>query len=723
MPDSAASMPLLTEVQPEKRRRRWQIWLIGAAVLISIVVVALTKLDTWLRRTLEEEVNQASGGYYSLRIRELHTSLWGRSLTARGVQLRSGSMTNRHLPPARADVNLVRVQGIGLLSLLGRGVVPLNKVLVENIRLEVGKMPPNSTNSSKYLYERLPLQVKGIRLNHLFIVNARGNYTPEQQPLLTLRRADLEAHDILISPAGAADSQRLGYARRVAFQLAEARVVGQEHKGRVKAMRFSTDRQLLELDSVSVRAVRQSKEPAPTARLTLSLPRVRLTGIQAPQLARQLVQADSLLLTSPDATFLAGSPTTKTKAAPLHEQLAPWLKRCVLRYVALSGGQFRLPNRAGAPTVRAVNLQATDVRIDSLGARDPARVFYARAWKVRTGPATAMVDAPFYRARYEKLQLDSSVGLAQVDGLTLTPTMGPAEFARRKRLAASRLTARLPQLRLVGLDCAALVRDGALVAKAMELHNPRLQITGDENYPQPTDLSVISPEQLRRLPFQVNLGTAKIINLNFQSSEIAKGSTMPVNFTITRLNASISPFTNIHAPGTAGPSVGRISGWLAGKCFMQGVFKFNFSDPQGRHSLVGSFGPTPFAILNPVSEPSARIRFERGQVERIQCNFQFDRRGARGTVWARYSDLKVSFIKKSRGPDKKNIFTRAESLLTNKLVVRGNNPRRPGQALEPGKVEIGRDLTHSVFWVWRMAIIEGLLSSVGVPDAFTDTME
>jgi hypothetical protein len=488
-------------------------------------------------------------------------------------------------------------------------------------------------------------------------------------------------------------------------------------------MRFSIDRQLLELDSVSVRAVGQGKEPSATARLTLSLPRVRLTGIQAPALARQFVQADSLLLTSPDATFLAGSPTQKTRSAPLHERLAPWLDRCVLQYVALSGGQFRLPDIAGAPTVRAVSLQATDLRIDSLGGRDPARIFYARAWKVRTGPATAVVDAPFYRIGYQKLQLDSRTGVAQADGVTLTPTMGPAEFARRKRRAASRLTARLHQLRLVGLNCAALARDKALVAKVLELRNLRLQVVGDENYPESTELSVVSPEQLSKLPFRVNLGTAKITNMSFQSSEIAKGSKVPVNFSINRLYASISPFTNSSEPRTAGHSVGRVSGWLAGKCFMQGVFKFNFTDPQGGHSWAGSFGPTPFATLNPVSEPGARIRFERGQVERIQCNFQFDRRGARGTVWARYSDLKVSFIKNSRGPDKKNIFTRVESLLTNKLVVRGNNPRRPGQALEPGTVEIGRDLTHSVFWVWRMAMIEGLLSSVGVPDAFTDTME
>ncbi len=58
---------------------------------------------------------------------------------------------------------------------------------------------------------------------------------------------------------------------------------------------------------------------------------------------------------------------------------------------------------------------------------------------------------------------------------------------------------------------------------------------------------------------------------------------------------------------------------------MEGVFRFDLRDPQGSHSFEGSFGATPFAILNPVSEPAAFIRFERGRVQRILCKLQFSR--------------------------------------------------------------------------------------------------
>ncbi|SMB90178.1 hypothetical protein SAMN00120144_3292 [Hymenobacter roseosalivarius DSM 11622] len=63
----------------------------------------------------------------------------------RGLRLRSDSTNgNSKLPRLRADVGLVRVEGIGLLALLRRKEVPLDTVLVRNVRLEVGKMPPSS---------------------------------------------------------------------------------------------------------------------------------------------------------------------------------------------------------------------------------------------------------------------------------------------------------------------------------------------------------------------------------------------------------------------------------------------------------------------------------------------------------------------------------------------------------------------------------------------------
>ncbi|SMB90184.1 hypothetical protein SAMN00120144_3293 [Hymenobacter roseosalivarius DSM 11622] len=301
--------------------------------------------------------------------------------------------------------------------------------------------------------------------------------------------------------------------------------------------------------------------------------------------------------------------------------------------------------------------------------------------------------------------------------------MSTSEFARRKAQSVPRMAVQLPRLRLAGLDYSALAREGALVAGLLELRDPRLQVTNNANYPQPARASTVTPEQLRQLPFRLDIALARIINFNFRSAEIVKGGSEPGIFNLTRFNASITHLTNDAAVAAARPSIGRVSGYLEDKCLVEGVFRFNLRDPQGGHSFVGSFGPVPFAILNPVSEPAAFIRFDKGRVERILCNVQFTKQGANGMVWARYSDLKVSMLKKKPGPDKKNILTRVGSLLTNALLVRDNNPRKPNQSLEPGQVKIDRDLRYSVFRVWRVAVVDGMLSSFGVPEVIADKVE
>ena len=660
LPDSPTSAPVLPETASQKKGNKWGKWLLAAAVVVSLLVGAMTLLlDPWLRRTLEQQVTKASEGYYQLRVGELRTSLWNRSVTLRNIRLRSHSSPNQRLPRLRADVGEVRVRGVVLLALLRRKIVPLDTVLVQNVRLRVGKMPPSSPNSDKPWHERLPLKLPGLHLGYLALINLGGNYAPVQSPEATLRRADLRAHDILISAAGAADSQRLGYARRLAFHLADVGVQAQQHTVSLRALRFSTDRQRLELDSVRVKPSATSAAQKTSPRLTLTLPQLRLTGLQASHLARQQLQADSLILNKPTVTFIAGKQPANSPTKQLHEQLPSWLRRCAVRVLALSGGQIELPGLSVAPTIRAITVRGQDVRLDSLSARDKARVFYARAWQLSTGPGTGVLDAPFYRARYEKLYLDTRTGAAQADGLALTSTLSAAEFARRKAQAVPRMTVRIGQLRLAGLDYAALAREGAVLAKALELHNPRLDVTSDANYPQPARPSTVTPEQLRQLPFRLDIGLARIINFNFRSAEIVRGGSVPGLFSFTRFNASITHLTNAPRPENAPQTIARVSGWIENNCLVDSAFRFNLRDPLGSHSFLGTFGAAQFAMLNPVSEPAAFIRFERGRVQRMVCQLQFSRQGAQGRVWARYSDLKIVLLNKQPGPDRKNVLTRA----------------------------------------------------------------
>ncbi|HEU4323764.1 MAG TPA: hypothetical protein VFS21_11500, partial [Roseiflexaceae bacterium] len=173
----------------------------------------------------------------------------------------------------------------------------------------------------------------------------------------------------------------------------------------------------------------------------------------------------------------------------------------------------------------------------------------------------------------------------------------------------------------------------------------------------------------------------------------------------------------------ARPAVLRATAYLQGRCRLQATAWLPLLDRRGTHRVEGTFSRAPFAILNSITEPSRFVRFERGQSEQLRVRLLVNREGVRGTMWARYSDLKVDILSnKGGGPDRQTLPTKAGSKVVNALLIRNNNPRREGEALKLGTIRSDRDLRASVFLIWLQGLNSGLLNSMGVPGKLAEEL-
>ena len=148
----------------------------------------------------------------------------------------------------------------------------------------------------------MPLQLKGLDIGYFGLLHTAASYQPAERSRRTarFRRADLSAQSLLISAAGAADSQRLGYAIgwNLRLQHAQGPVAG--HQLAVAGLTISTADQVLQLDSGRVRPLGAARAGQP--RVDLLLPHLRLTGLRAAALQHQhRFRADSLLIQQPAA--------------------------------------------------------------------------------------------------------------------------------------------------------------------------------------------------------------------------------------------------------------------------------------------------------------------------------------------------------------------------------------------------------------------------------------
>ncbi|PJJ61181.1 hypothetical protein CLV45_2619 [Hymenobacter chitinivorans DSM 11115] len=704
-------------VSAGKTKRRWPYWVGGVLLLVLLLLgVALQLLDPWLRTTLEKQVATKSQGRYRLQIGELRTSLWHRSASLRNIRLRPAvagpEWKNSKLPRLLADMPALRITGVGLGALVRGAVVPIDSVVLAGARLRVLDLPGQAA-SGPPLHEQLPKHLDGLRIGFLGLLRWQLAYGPRPQPLASVRQASFTAHDILLSAAGAADSQRVSYAAALAGQLSGAVGTVAEHRVRVSRAAYSTQGQQLTVDSLRVWSLRDIQQQGAVIRVQLLLPRLLVSGVSSPELRRRQLRLDSVVVTRPwVAAALPLQPPP-----PVHELVASVCKYLAVDHLRVSGGQLRLTAIKPRPRIQDIQLQAENLLLTAAGANEQSRIWYARSWALRTGRVQSTLSAPVYWLGIRSTELRTSTGLVQVRGVTIRPTMSPAALARYKGHQTPHITVRAPSVQIAGFDFAAFSHRHALGARAVELPRLRVLIAGDGRFPLNPNPSLVTQESLAKLPVPLNVRRMEITNGYVATSYVGPKTGESGNVTFNRIHVTLRNVTNDRRLMTsATPLVIEANGWLQNSWYAAATFRIPVFDPNGAHSGEGTFGPASITLLNPVTEPSRLVRFASGDVRRATVQLRGNRQGITGTMRAEYSNLKMTLLSQQGGADQKTLATKIGSKLLNGIVIRDENPRGLGpDKLKVGSMQSRRDLRVSVFSLWRQGLVSGLLNSIGAP--------
>jgi len=449
--------------------------MLGLLVVLGLLgLVGLQLLDPWLRRTLEKKVATQTHGQYRLQIGGLRTSLWQRAVRLRQVRLRPAAVVADSLPRVRLDAGQLHVTGVGLWALLRKGVVPIDSVVLDSARIEVLALARKPTkNARRPLHEQLPLKIKGLQIGYFGVLHTRATYLPGAATTARFRRADLSAHHLLISPAGAADSQRLGYATAWNLELQRAQARGQGHRLALEALHVATADRQLQLDSL--RVVPLGPTPAHLPRVDLALARLRLTGFDAGALQhRHRFRADSLLLQQPQLTVTppAHPATNGSKSA------RGAVPRFDLAHLAVRRGYLRVAGTALAPVSRGIEVRGTAIHLDSAAAPDARRVFFAKAWNVALGRSQATVAA--HALTLARLRLSTAAGTVDLRAVRIRP---PAPGQGQP--GGMRVDLALPRLAITGLDATSLQHERHFTAATLVVDGPRLDFTPPVQPPPP----------------------------------------------------------------------------------------------------------------------------------------------------------------------------------------------------------------------------------------------
>ncbi|WP_431213622.1 hypothetical protein ACQ86N_01525 [Puia sp. P3] len=132
-------------------------------------------------------------------------------------------------------------------------------------------------------------------------------------------------------------------------------------------------------------------------------------------------------------------------------------------------------------------------------------------------------------------------------------------------------------------------------------------------------------------------------------------------------------------------------------------------DPKGRFTIDGGIGSLDVASLNPLTEPMALTRLEKGKIDHLQFSIRGTDSTGDGRVILTYRDLKVSLLKKDKDSiryDKKGLV----SLVANLVVKNSSRPDNP----RAEEVHFQRLVNKSFFnLIWK-TLFTGVKESVGM---------
>ena len=465
-------------------------WLLGVAgLLLAITLVAQRLLDPWLRRKLEQQVSTQTHGQYRLQVGGLRTSLWQRAIRLSGLRLRPAAAVADTLPRVQLDVARLDVTGIGLLALLRKSVVPVDSVVLDSVRLAVLALPLKPTrHAGRPLHEQLPLKLKGLDIDYFGLLHTQASYQPggtTALPTAQVRRADVSAQHLLISAAGATDTQRLGYALGWTLQLQQARAQAADHQLAASALQFSTAARRLQLDSAYVQPLAGAHPGQP--RVELLLPRLRLTGLRAVTLWHQhRFRADSLLVQRPQLVAqLAGPASGSANGA---QKGVEYLRSLDLAHLAVRDGNVRVQSAAVGATLRGLEAAGTAIHFDATNTPGAGHIFFAKAWEVALGRSQATVAA--HALALGSLQFSTTKGTLNLRAVRIRP---PA--AGQGKPGGIRVDLTLLRLALAGLDARAL-QQRHFKAQSLLFDQPDLHFTPPVQPPPP--FWKLLAKQLRR---------------------------------------------------------------------------------------------------------------------------------------------------------------------------------------------------------------------------------
>ena len=296
------------------------------------------------------------------------------------------------------------------------------------------------------------------------------------------------------------------------------------------------------------------------------------------------------------------------------------------------------------------------------------------------------------------------------DSIKYYPLIDDEQFFAKSRFRQTRFRFDIPQLKMIGLDCIALLEGN--------IYNAQSDVFTDilVNMDKPYDTNSSNPqmpnEALSSMKEIVKVDSLKITNGHLKYCERSAVKAIPGVITFDKVNVSVSGIANHSAnPDTA---IIHADGLFMNSGIMKLFMAIPLTSPDFSLRYSGSLSIMDVTALNAFIEPSEHQRIKSGIIQSATYNINVNSGRASGSLRVVYKDLTIAVLNKETGSEK-GIFNRVLSFFGKVFIIRGTNMPDEKGLMKIGEIKYTRNpQDYFLQYVW-FALRGGIADVVGFP--------
>ncbi len=355
--------------------------------------------------------------------------------------------------------------------------------------------------------------------------------------------------------------------------------------------------------------------------------------------------------------------------------------------------------------LHGLDLELTDIAIDVVTAANPARALANSRVRIAFDSASHLVEDSLYVIRAAGLRADSEESLVAIEDFSVIPTLEANPFFRRLEQRADRIDLTAGPILLRGLDFRRYFAEDELYVRSIEVDSLDVHVFADINIDWgPKARACRYHNGFADIEVQMTIDTIRLVDADIRYSELAKGAARPGELTFEDLNGTVVNVTNDREKMTLEtPVVADVSGKLFGEGNVQARLAYPLLSSTLDFSLEASVGSMNMTTFNQFARNVVGVEVRKGRLDSLYMS-KVSRRGqASGRIYMRYREFDFRILNRNSG---KEMPWHTVAGFFGNLVVRSNNPGKPGDKPREGRIEYTcaeKDIVFFEFLVGALA--------------------